>query len=171
VVTPTPQPTLPPQQQYPHYPQGPTPSSAEVYVMLSLTTVTSDGQISNKGHLAWELDKLKEANADGFMVDVWWGITEVQPKVYNFGAYQELVQMAEERGLKVQLVTSFINVVATWVMIVSSPCLRLSQSRATSGSKTRRVPRLRNTSPSLLIMFLCMVAERLWICMLTGFRP
>jgi len=75
--------------------------------MLSLTTVTNDGNIGNKGHLAWELDKLRESNADGFMVDVWWGITEPQPKAYNFGAYQELVEMAEERGLKVQFVTSF----------------------------------------------------------------
>jgi len=84
----------------------PTPAHAEVYVMLGLTTVSNDG-VLNVGDVAWKLDKLREANADGFMVDVWWGLTERQPKVYNFDAYKQLVQMAEQRGLKVQLVASF----------------------------------------------------------------
>ena len=31
---------------------------------------------------------------DGFMVDSWWGITEPEPKEYNFAAYRELVNQA-----------------------------------------------------------------------------
>eukprot|EP00959_Pyramimonas_sp_CCMP1952_P361178 7564148-Pyramimonas_sp.AAC.1 len=46
----------------------PTPAHAEVYVMLGLTTVSNDG-VLNVGDVAWKLDKLREANADGFMVD------------------------------------------------------------------------------------------------------
>lgn len=79
---------------------------AEVYVMLSLTTVSNEGRL-NKGEVSWHLDKIREANADGLMVDVWWGLTEKQPKVYDFGPYLELLGMAEQRGLKVQFVASF----------------------------------------------------------------
>ena len=28
---------------------------------------------------------------DGFMVDVWWGITEPKPKEYNFAPYRRLI--------------------------------------------------------------------------------
>ncbi|CAK0883222.1 unnamed protein product [Prorocentrum cordatum] len=57
--------------------------------------------------MAWKLDKRREASADGFVVDVRWGLIERQPKVYNFDAYKQLVQMAGQRGLEVQLVASF----------------------------------------------------------------
>lgn len=99
--SPTPKPTGPSPEAL-----KPTPAHAEVYVMLGLTTVSNTG-VLNVGDTAWKLDKLREANADGFMVDVWWGLTERQPKVYNFDAYKQLVQMAEQRGLKVQFVASF----------------------------------------------------------------
>jgi len=41
------------------------------------------------------------------MVDVWWGLTEASPKVYNFSAYRQLFEMARVRGWKVQAVASF----------------------------------------------------------------
>jgi len=75
--------------------------------MLPLTTVSSDGKLSNVADLSQKLDRLKEAGVDGFMVDVWWGVTERQPQVYDFAAYHELVQLAEKRGMKVQFVASF----------------------------------------------------------------
>jgi beta-amylase len=75
--------------------------------MMPLTVVTNEGYVNNDPHLSWQLDKLKEANADGFMVDVWWGLTEKQPKQYDFSAYEKLVSMAEQRGMRVQLVASF----------------------------------------------------------------
>jgi len=78
-----------------------------VNVMLPLTTVSSEGKLNDAAGLTWKLDKLKDAGVDGFMVDVWWGVTERQPKVYDFGAYHELVQLAEQRGMKVQFVASF----------------------------------------------------------------
>lgn len=82
-------------------------SSTEVFVMLPLTTFKQDGGLQDKGALAWRLDRLKDAGVDGFMVDLWWGITEPSPKKYNFDSTREIVQMAQERGMKAQLVASF----------------------------------------------------------------
>jgi len=81
--------------------------SPSVNVMLPLTTVSSDGKLADVDGLSQKLDRLKDAGVDGFMVDVWWGLTEKQPKVYDFSAYQKLVQLAEQRGMKVQFVASF----------------------------------------------------------------
>jgi beta-amylase len=82
-------------------------SGKTVYVMLQLDTVNNRGALTDKGKMSWMFDKLRDARADGFMVDVWWGLTEPEPKVYNFDAYKELVEMAEQRGLKIQFVASF----------------------------------------------------------------
>lgn len=91
---------------FPHKPpsyKGP----AEVYVMLGLTQVTNDGKLNDPGNFAWKLDKLRDAGADGVMVDVWWGLTERQARKYDFSAYQELVRMVKEKGMRVQFVASF----------------------------------------------------------------
>jgi len=82
-------------------------SGTEVFVMLELDTVTSSGSLKDKAKLGGQLDRLKSANVDGFMTDVWWGVTETSAKSYNFNGYKELVQMAKDRGLKVQVVSSF----------------------------------------------------------------
>lgn len=79
----------------------------EVYVMLPLDMVNNEGHLRDYWNLYWKLDKIKKAGADGFMVDVWWGVTEPQPKVYNFNAYKEILDIAEKLQLKVQLVASF----------------------------------------------------------------
>lgn len=79
----------------------------EVYVMMPLKTVTRNGNLDNPDHLRWVLHRLKAGQVDGFMVDVWWGITEAKPQEYSFNAYLDLVQIAEEIGLKVQFVASF----------------------------------------------------------------
>lgn len=81
--------------------------AAKVFVMLPLDAVTNTGSLKDEGALGSQLDKLKSANVDGFMVDVWWGITETAPKKYNFAAYQKMVSMAQSRGMHVQFVTSF----------------------------------------------------------------
>mmetsp|Transcript_43320 Transcript_43320/g.92734 ORF Transcript_43320/g.92734 Transcript_43320/m.92734 type:complete len:449 (-) Transcript_43320:712-2058(-) len=82
-------------------------SGVGVYVMLSLTTVNNEGQLSDPSGLSGQLDKLKEANIDGFMIDVWWGLTEKSSKKYDFTPYQQLVEMASQKNLKVQMVASF----------------------------------------------------------------
>jgi len=82
-------------------------SAVNVYVMLPLDAVTNDGQLKDPSGLGSQLDKLKNANVDGFATDVWWGVTERSPKKYTFDAYKQLVSMAKQRGMKVQLMTSF----------------------------------------------------------------
>mmetsp|Transcript_160610 Transcript_160610/g.510916 ORF Transcript_160610/g.510916 Transcript_160610/m.510916 type:complete len:554 (+) Transcript_160610:99-1760(+) len=79
----------------------------EVFVMLPLDTVSDSGELKDPHELAQMLDKLKWAGLDGFMVDVWWGLTEKSPKVYNFSAYRDLFEMARERQWQVQAVASF----------------------------------------------------------------
>eukprot|EP00418_Pyrodinium_bahamense_P096156 CAMPEP_0179044662 /NCGR_PEP_ID=MMETSP0796-20121207/17786_1 /TAXON_ID=73915 /ORGANISM="Pyrodinium bahamense, Strain pbaha01" /LENGTH=471 /DNA_ID=CAMNT_0020741061 /DNA_START=65 /DNA_END=1480 /DNA_ORIENTATION=+ len=80
---------------------------AQLYVMLPLDTVTSDGQLTDPTGLPQMLDQMKDVGVDGFMVDVWWGITEPSPGQYRFDAYKQLVALAKERGFEVQCVTSF----------------------------------------------------------------
>jgi len=75
--------------------------------MLPLDTVTSGGALKDQSGLGYQLDQLKNAGADGFMADMWWGVTEPSSKSYNFDAYKDLVGMAKNRGMKVQFVTSF----------------------------------------------------------------
>jgi len=82
-------------------------SSTEVYVMMPLDEVTNRHTLKDRTGLGLALDKLREANVDGIMLDVWWGLTEVSPRKYNFNASRIIVDMAKDRNLKVQLVTSF----------------------------------------------------------------
>jgi len=81
-------------------------SATEVFVMLPLDTVTKSG-LKDKDSLSSKLDQLKSANVDGIMADVWWGLTEPSQKAYNFDAYAELFSLAKDKGMKVQVVSSF----------------------------------------------------------------
>merc|ERR1740120_1623 len=53
------------------------------------------------------LDSMMVTGVDGFMVDVWWGLTEMQPQEYDFEGYRDLFDMAKARDWKVQAVASF----------------------------------------------------------------
>lgn len=75
--------------------------------MLPLDTVDNNGNLKDPNALASQLDQLKNANINGFMTDVWWGVTERRPKEYDFHSFRQLVNMAKERGMQVQFVTSF----------------------------------------------------------------
>lgn len=80
----------------------------EVYVMLPLDTLSSDGRhVKDPIGLNAMFDKMEEAKIDGFMVDMWWGLTEQHPRNYTFEGYRELFNMARARTWKVQVVASF----------------------------------------------------------------
>eukprot|EP00440_Ansanella_granifera_P010611 gb/GFBE01011513.1/.p1 GENE.gb/GFBE01011513.1/~~gb/GFBE01011513.1/.p1 ORF type:complete len:495 (+),score=74.32 gb/GFBE01011513.1/:1-1485(+) len=80
----------------------------EVFVMMPLRgLVTSDGNLAEQAKLDAIWNALESSGADGFMMDVWWGITEPSPKRYDFTAYRQLLNQAKVRGFKVQVVTSF----------------------------------------------------------------
>mmetsp|Transcript_19937 Transcript_19937/g.52917 ORF Transcript_19937/g.52917 Transcript_19937/m.52917 type:complete len:567 (-) Transcript_19937:143-1843(-) len=78
-----------------------------VFVMLPLTVVTNHGALEDPAGLEEQFKSMESADIDGFMVDVWWGITEPTPKAYNFAPYRQLVEMAKARSWKVQMVSSF----------------------------------------------------------------
>lgn len=78
----------------------------EVFVMMPLDLVSMDGQLQ-EDQLPAIWAALATSKADGFMVDVWWGITEPEPKKYNFAPYRRLIDEAKSRGFKVQIVSSF----------------------------------------------------------------
>ncbi|XP_021724362.1 beta-amylase-like isoform X1 [Chenopodium quinoa] len=79
-----------------------------VYAMLPLGVVTDDNNFENQDDIKRQLYKLKEAEVDGVMVDVWWGIIEAKgPKQYNWNAYRSLFQVIKDCGLKVQAIMSF----------------------------------------------------------------
>ncbi|PRP87859.1 beta-amylase [Planoprotostelium fungivorum] len=76
-------------------------------VMLPLDVINNDGQLSDAGKLKNQFSQLKAGGVDGIMTDVWWGLVEKQPKVYNFDAYKTMFHMARDAGLHVQAVLSF----------------------------------------------------------------
>jgi len=78
----------------------------EVFVMMPLDLVSLEG-ILQEEKLASIWEALEMSAADGFMVDVWWGITEPKPKEYNFAPYRRLIDEAKTRRFKVQIVSSF----------------------------------------------------------------
>lgn len=79
-----------------------------VFVMLPLDVITGDNVFANESKIEKQLKQLREADVDGVMVDVWWGIVEAKgPKVYDWGAYKSLFELVKRCGLKLQAIMSF----------------------------------------------------------------
>eukprot|EP00741_Cyanophora_paradoxa_P023305 tig00000254_g22512.t1 len=86
----------------------PAGSHVPVYVMMPLDTVGLDNRLKDPEAIAVKLRALKDAGAEGVMVDVWWGLVEGRhPKAYDFSAYLRLLEITAQAGLKLQVVTSF----------------------------------------------------------------
>eukprot|EP00703_Trepomonas_sp_PC1_P005376 JAP91230.1 Beta-amylase [Trepomonas sp. PC1] len=79
----------------------------KVNVMLPLTTVNNNGQVTDKNWLKNSFQRLKGIGVNGVMMDVWWGISEPNPGQYRFDGYREVFQLAKDAGLKAQPVMSF----------------------------------------------------------------
>ncbi|KAK9664737.1 hypothetical protein RND81_14G064400 [Saponaria officinalis] len=79
-----------------------------VYVMMPLDSVKMDNSVNRRKAMKASMKALKSAGVEGIMMDVWWGLVErEEPRVYNWGGYVELIDMAKSCGLKVQAVMSF----------------------------------------------------------------
>ncbi|XP_044487039.1 beta-amylase 1, chloroplastic-like [Mangifera indica] len=79
-----------------------------VFVMMPLDSVTMSNGVNRRKAMDASLRALKSAGVEGIMMDVWWGLVERdQPGQYNWGGYNELMEMAKRHGLKVQAVMSF----------------------------------------------------------------
>lgn len=77
-----------------------------VYVMLPLDVINNN-QVSNPSQLGSQLQQLKSGFVDGVMTDVWWGIVERNPGQYDWSAYQSLVQIVANAGLRLKVIMSF----------------------------------------------------------------
>jgi beta-amylase len=79
-----------------------------VYVMMPLDSVTMGNSVNRKKAVNAAMAALKSAGVEGVMMDVWWGLVERErPGEYNWGGYNELMEIAKKHGLKVQAVMSF----------------------------------------------------------------
>lgn len=79
-----------------------------MFVMMPLDTVTARHGLNRRKAISASLKALKSAGVEGIMVDVWWGLVERdRPGSYDWGGYDELMEMATKIGLKVQAVMSF----------------------------------------------------------------
>ncbi|KAJ7979751.1 Beta-amylase [Quillaja saponaria] len=79
-----------------------------VYVMMPLDSVAIGNTVNRRKAMNVSLQALKSAGVEGIMMDVWWGLVERDsPGTYNWGGYEELLEMAKKHGLKVQAVMSF----------------------------------------------------------------
>ncbi|GJQ15914.1 hypothetical protein GpartN1_g7705.t1 [Galdieria partita] len=73
-----------------------------VYVMCPLNSAFLPLNV-----LAWQFDQLVKVGVEGIMLDVWWSLCEPTPGCYDFSSYRPILQLAIERGLKIQAVLSF----------------------------------------------------------------
>ena len=89
---------------------------------MPLDIITNDGRVKNPDTLKQQLIKLKNANVDGIMLDMWWGIVErAGPKQYDFNAYKQVTSMCKELGLRMQIVLSYRTFVIFILNALSRP--------------------------------------------------
>ncbi|KDP25257.1 hypothetical protein JCGZ_20413 [Jatropha curcas] len=81
---------------------------SSVFVMLPVGAVEVEGKVRRKKIMFHSLKALAASGVEGVVIEVWWGLVERDlPQVYNWQPYLELVEMAEESGLKVRAVLAF----------------------------------------------------------------
>lgn len=73
-------------------------SGAAVFVMLPLDAFSPDCPVD----LSVALPRLAAAGVTGIMVDVWWGVCEPEPGVYEFERYNKIAEICRLSGLKMQ---------------------------------------------------------------------
>ncbi|KAK4769213.1 hypothetical protein SAY86_027363 [Trapa natans] len=79
-----------------------------VYVKLTKGIVNSYCQLVDRDGAVTELSHIKSLNADGVVVDCWWGIVEAwNPQKYVWSGYRELFNLIREFDLKIQIALAF----------------------------------------------------------------
>lgn len=79
-----------------------------VYVMLPADIINGLCQLIDPGGIRVELSQIKSLNADGVVVQCWWGIVEGwAPQKYIWSGYRELLNVIREFKLKLQVVLAF----------------------------------------------------------------
>ena len=82
-------------------------SRANFNVMAPLDLFNSNQDFNYRDKFNQWLGKLKNANVDGIMIDVWWGLTETSEGNYKWTGYQEAFNMIKNNGMKIIPVFSF----------------------------------------------------------------
>ncbi|KAH3743891.1 Beta-amylase 3, chloroplastic [Pelomyxa schiedti] len=86
---------------------APPAAAVDVNVMLPLDVVVPGSGLADPRQLEADLRKLRLGGVDGVMADVWWGLVEPSPTIYDWGAYLQLAEMVRDVGLKLSVVMSF----------------------------------------------------------------
>ncbi|XP_068666218.1 beta-amylase 3, chloroplastic-like [Aristolochia californica] len=82
--------------------------AAPVFVTLPPDVVNLMGQMKRKKAMGASFMALMAAGVEGIVVEVWWGIVERDgPRVYDWGGYLDIVDLAGRYGLKVRAVMAF----------------------------------------------------------------
>ena len=82
-------------------------TSCKVNVMAPLDVMNNDCTLRDEPGISRSLEKLKSANVDGIMIDVWWGIVETSPRHYNWSGYRRFFEICRKLKLKIVPVMSF----------------------------------------------------------------
>jgi len=80
--------------------------SANVFVMLPLDFALESRALS-PSQFHQRLRRLADIGVRGVMVDVWWGLCEPQPEVYDFSKFVDLADQCKSLSLEMQAVMSF----------------------------------------------------------------
>ena len=75
--------------------------------MAPLGLFDDNNNLKNEGQFSYYLDKLRDAQVDGIMIDVWWGYTEKSENNYDFHGYKKAFNMITSRNMKIIPVFSF----------------------------------------------------------------
>ena len=80
-----------------------------VYVMLPLDSINpKSGTVKRPKAMSASMRAVQMAGVKGIVMEVWWGIVEKEgPQNYNWCGYKELLDMAKQWGLKVQVILCF----------------------------------------------------------------
>uniref|UniRef100_A0A7S0N1D2 Beta-amylase n=1 Tax=Pyramimonas obovata TaxID=1411642 RepID=A0A7S0N1D2_9CHLO len=98
-----------------------------MYVALPLGAISHDNKLRSRKALRAALRALKLVGVEGVTANVWWGLVEKEgPQSYDWSAYEHLISMLSEEGLKFQCVFAFHQVpdlqgseLPPWVMEVA----------------------------------------------------
>lgn len=73
-------------------------------LLLQKGVINNYSQLVDRDGAVTELSHIKSLNADGVVVDCWWGIVESwSPQKYVWSGYRELFNLIREFNLKMQV--------------------------------------------------------------------
>lgn len=84
-----------------------TEAKIPIFVNLPLDAISADGKLVNGMEFDAAFQELKKNGIDGIIADVWWSSVEKTPRVYDFTAYIELLDIIKRNDLRAKFILSF----------------------------------------------------------------